>query len=146
MFGLPPLPRTLEASLRDLSSKKEDVRRSAIRDLTRLAEGSDAVRAKALPLLATALSSDEEPSVRTEAATALADLRAEECLPTLIVAVDPNDAGERLVDTLRGALARHCRVIPLRLSGIDAAGFAERYGDAALAAQLSTHLGGALAA
>jgi len=65
---------------------------------------------------------------------------------TLIVAVDPNDAGERLVDTLRGALARHCRVIPLRLSGIDAAGFAERYGDAALAAQLSTHLGGALAA
>ncbi len=88
------------------------MRRSAIRDLTRLAEGSDAVRAKALPLLATALSSDEEPSVRTEAATALADLRAEECLPTLLVAVeDPHSVVGQMALAALGEIG-DCRALP----------------------------------
>jgi hypothetical protein len=66
--------------------------------------------------------------------------------PTLLVAVDPNDAGERLYATLRGALGRYSRVVPLRLPGLDAAAYAERRGDAALARRLEDALGCRLAA
>lgn len=66
---------------------------------------------------------------------------------TLVVAVDPNDAGERLLATLRGALGRHTQVTPLRIPGVDVAAFAERHGDAALAERLGPRLGrGMLAA
>lgn len=53
--------------------------------------------------------------------------------PDLLVAVDPNAAGERLFDSLAGSLARYSRVTALRIFGFDAAGLAEARGDAALA-------------
>ena len=39
MLGLPPLPRTLDAALRDIAHERQHVRHSALRDLVRLAEG-----------------------------------------------------------------------------------------------------------
>jgi hypothetical protein len=64
--------------------------------------------------------------------------------PVLVAAVDPNDAGERLLSSLAGALGRYSRVLPLRCGEVDASGFAERHGDAALGALLSGVLEGAL--
>jgi hypothetical protein len=62
--------------------------------------------------------------------------------PLLVTAVDPNDAGERLLSSLTGALGRYSRVLPLRCGDLDVSGFAEQHGDAALAAILSSVLDG----
>jgi HEAT repeat protein len=91
MFAPSPLPRNLEASFRDLASEKPATRASAIRDVVRHALRSDAVRARALPLLERALKDDAAPGVRAEAAVALADVAAREALPTLLVAVEDDD-------------------------------------------------------
>jgi HEAT repeat protein len=87
MFGLPPLPRTLGAALRDVGHPKTDVRLSALRDLVRLAGGADG-RAEALGALERALSSDPLPGVRAEAAVALADADAVESVVALGAALD----------------------------------------------------------
>lgn len=87
MFALPPLPRTLPSTLRDLGSEKDSVRVSAITDLVRHAQASEEVRAQAISLLERALR-DESPHVRSESATALADLKANDALPQLLVAVE----------------------------------------------------------
>ncbi len=87
MFALPPLPRTLEASVRDLSSEKEAVRASAIIDLVRHAHLSDDVRSRAISLLVKALQ-DDSARVRSDAATAMADLGAQEALPHLLLLVE----------------------------------------------------------
>ena len=55
MFTPPPLPRTLEASLRDLGSARSVMRRGAIADLVRHARAEDDVRTRAIPLLEKAL-------------------------------------------------------------------------------------------
>ncbi len=91
MLAPPPLPRTIEASFRDLTAKKPQVRMSAIEDLARHATRDAVVRAKAVPLLARALS-DEIAGVRGAAAVALADVRAKEALPALQVAMEDDDA------------------------------------------------------
>jgi hypothetical protein len=93
MFAPPPLPRTLEASLRDLSSAKPQVRASAIADLVRHAEGAE-VRAKALPLLEARLG-DPSPAVRAAAAVALGDIDGREVLPALLLRVEDDDAHVR---------------------------------------------------
>ena len=90
MLAPPPLPRTLAASLRDLGSDKPQTRASAIRDLVRHASSSDETRAAAIPLFEKALR-DEAPIVRSGAAVALADLRAHEALPGLLIAVEDAD-------------------------------------------------------
>jgi len=95
MLAPPPLPRTLQASLRDLSSEKPAVRASAIRDLVRHAVADEATRAAALPRLESALKEDEAAEVRSAAALALADLRASEALPTLLLAVEDAHAHVR---------------------------------------------------
>lgn len=80
-----PLPRTLDASIRDLSEKSPMVRRSAIQDLGRHS------REEATPQIIEALLGalrDEDPLVRTEAAYCLGDARAKEALAALLVAVD----------------------------------------------------------
>ncbi len=94
MLAPPPLPRTLEASLRDLGSAKPEVRASAIGDLIRHARADEAVRKQALPKLE-ALLADAHPGVRGAAAVALGDLGASELLPKLLVAVDDDDAHVR---------------------------------------------------
>jgi HEAT repeat protein len=92
VLGLPPLPRTLEAALRDLSSKKPDVRGSAVRDLMRYA---DEAREQVIRALEGVLREDEDPRVRALAATGLSDADAKEALPTLLVAVEDKDAHVR---------------------------------------------------
>jgi HEAT repeat protein len=90
-----PLPRNLEASFRDLTSEKASTRASAIRDVVRHALRSDTTRDRAIPVLEKALKSDRVPAVRAEAAVALADVAAHEALPTLLVAVEDDDAHVR---------------------------------------------------
>ncbi|MBK8257808.1 MAG: HEAT repeat domain-containing protein [Polyangiaceae bacterium] len=88
MLGLPPLPRTLPAALRDISSKKPEIRAEAIRDLVR--HSADA-RSEAVRAVEGALR-DTDPRVRGAAATALSDMEAKESLPALLVAVEDDDA------------------------------------------------------
>ncbi len=90
MLHPPPLPRTLEASLRDLSSDKPHTRASSIKDLARHATGDDALRARALPLFEKALK-DDHAGVRGAAAVALADVKGVEALPSLLAAVEDVD-------------------------------------------------------
>lgn len=87
MLSPPLLPRTLEASLRDLDSKKPEMRAAAIEDLVRHARGDAAIREKAIPLLTKRLE-DEQGAVRSAAAVALGDLDATEAVTSLLVAVD----------------------------------------------------------
>jgi HEAT repeat protein len=91
MFAPQPLPRNLEASFRDLGSDKAATRVSAIRDVVRHALRSDDTRGRAIPKLERALKEDTSPSVRSEAAVALADIGASEALPILLFAVEDDD-------------------------------------------------------
>ncbi len=91
MLAPPPLPRTLEASLRDLSSQKAPSRAGAIVDLVRYASADAPTRAEALPRIERALR-DEAPTVRAAAAVALGDLGAVEALPALLVCIEDGDA------------------------------------------------------
>ncbi len=95
MFAPSPLPRTLEASFRDLGSTSYATRASAIRDIVRHALADAGTRSRAVPLLERALSSDGASSVRAAAAVALADLGAGEALATLLVAVEDEDPNVR---------------------------------------------------
>jgi HEAT repeat protein len=90
-----PLPRNLDASLRDLGSERASTRASAIRDLVRHAQRSDTTRERAIPALERALRDDDTPAVRSEAAVALADLTAHEALATLLVAAEDDDGHVR---------------------------------------------------
>ena len=87
MLSPPLLPRNLEASLRDLDSKKPEMRAAAIEDLVRHARSDAAVREKAIPLITKRLE-DEQGLVRSAAAVALGDLDATEAVTSLLVAVD----------------------------------------------------------
>jgi HEAT repeat protein len=95
MFSPSLLPRTLEASFRDLGSAKATTRASAVRDVVRHAACNDAARARAIPELESALRADPSAAVRAEAALALADVSANEALATLLVAVEDEDAHVR---------------------------------------------------
>ena len=92
MLAPPPLPRTLDACLRDLGSERGKTRASAVNDLVRHALLSDAVRAKALPRIEAVLKEDAAPEARGAAAIALGDLGAGEALAALLVAIEDPDA------------------------------------------------------
>jgi len=94
MLAPPPLPRTLEASFRDLSSTRPEARASSIEDLVRHAARDADVRLRAIPLLERALT-DEVAGVRSAAAVALADLKARDALPALLVAIEDADGHVR---------------------------------------------------
>jgi len=79
-----PLPRTLEAAVRDLGEKKPEVRASAVRDLAKHAETD---RERVVQGLERALS-DAHALVRATAAETLGALEARESLPKLLVAVE----------------------------------------------------------
>lgn len=93
MFRPPPLPRTLEAALRDLSSVKPAVRVEAAHDLVAHAEGD--ARERTIRALEGALRRDTAPDVRAAAATALADAGATEALPSLLLAIEDDDVHVR---------------------------------------------------
>ncbi|HEY2513863.1 MAG TPA: HEAT repeat domain-containing protein [Polyangiaceae bacterium] len=95
MLAPPPLPRTLDAALRDLGSERAETRASAIADAVRHAALHDGVRARVLPLLETALKDDPAPGPRSAAAVGLGDLGAVEALPALLVAIEDADVHVR---------------------------------------------------
>jgi HEAT repeat protein len=95
MLAPSPLPRSLEASFRDIGSERPATRASAIRDLVRHALAADAVRARAIPALERLLRDDGAAAVRSEAAVALADLGAREGLSALLVSVEDADPAVR---------------------------------------------------
>jgi HEAT repeat protein len=99
MLGLPQLPRTLEAALRDLEHQREHVRQSALRDLIRLAR-EPATRANAVPGIERALRRDASAAVRMAAALALADVEAREAESALLGALADADLGVRQFATL----------------------------------------------
>lgn len=82
MFKLAPLPRTVEAALRDARHRDLKVRKSALRDLVSLARGPE--RQKVLDRLGSMLKNDESVEVRADAAVALADARADGAVPSLV--------------------------------------------------------------
>ena len=105
MFAPTPLPRNLEASFRDLASEREATRASAVRDVVRHSLRSDAIRARAIPRLATLLREDPSPPVRAEAAIALADVCADDALPVLLFAVeDENEHVRQMALTALGEI------------------------------------------
>jgi HEAT repeat protein len=91
MFRPPPLPRTLEAALRDITSPKAAVRADAARELV---PHAGAARERVTRALEAALR-DKDASVRAAAAIALADIDGREALPSLLVAVEDDDAHVR---------------------------------------------------
>ncbi|MDB4944059.1 MAG: repeat protein [Labilithrix sp.] len=111
MLAPPPLPRTLEASFRDLDSTKGEVRASAIHDLLRHARADASVRERAIPRLEERLS-DQVAKVRAAAAVGLADLVATSAVPALLRGVDDDDAYVRqMALTALGELA-DARALP----------------------------------
>jgi hypothetical protein len=86
MLGLPPLPRTLEAALRDIAHERPHVRKATLRDLVRLAESPG--RPRAIAALGGALLRDPSAEIRAEAAIALADCRAHEARAELVAGLD----------------------------------------------------------
>lgn len=113
MFGWDPLPRTLEAALRDARDPKQWVRLSAVRDLARYTESPG--KEQAVETLRRALEEDASAEVRGAAAVALADVGAEGSTGVLVGAtLDRADhvrqmallaLGEIGVGTEGGALA-----------------------------------------
>jgi HEAT repeat protein len=105
MLAPPPLPRTVEASFRDLDAARPEVRASSIEDLARHAVRDPVVRARALAPIERALR-DDVAGVRSAAAVALADLRAKEALPALQVAMeDPSDHVRQMAIAALGEIA-----------------------------------------
>lgn len=84
-LGYDPLPRNLEAALRDVRDPKAWVRLSAVRDLARHAEGAGTEQV--ISALISCLESDASAEVRGAAALALADARAEGATPGLLSAL-----------------------------------------------------------
>lgn len=87
MLGLPPLPRTLPAALRDIQHATEAVRLSAVRDLVRLSR-FPGERPAAIGALDRALLEDKSSECRAEAAVALADSDAAESRDVLLAALE----------------------------------------------------------
>ncbi|MCS6898224.1 MAG: HEAT repeat domain-containing protein [Myxococcales bacterium] len=109
MLQPPPLPRTLEAALRDLRDPSPAVRASAVVDLPRYL---DTDRFLVIAALRQALE-DPHPTPRATAATALGEHRVEECVDDLVRLVEDPDTlpGQMALDALgeigtEGALRR----------------------------------------
>lgn len=92
MLGFTPLPRTLEAALRDVADARPQIRLATLSDLKRHAREAKTEARLALVLR---LEGDPEPQVRAAAALALADIDAEDQLPALVKASADADARVR---------------------------------------------------
>lgn len=92
MLGFTPLPRTLEAALRDVGDERPQVRLATLSDLKRHAREA---KSEARQALVARLKDDPEPQVRAAAALALADIDADDYLPALVTATSDADAHVR---------------------------------------------------
>jgi HEAT repeat protein len=102
MWQLAPLPRKLDAAIRDLGDAKAKVRASAIGDLSRFSEGEqrDTVIRELLRMLR-----DEDGEVRAQAATALGDAAATEAvMPLLVMIEDDHPLARQLAVEALGAI------------------------------------------
>lgn len=84
MLGLKQLPRTLQAALRDVDSKRREVKLSALRDLGRLAREGDAGERSAALEGMSRLLGDSEGIVVGQTALELADVGARESVAELV--------------------------------------------------------------
>lgn len=117
MLGFTPLPRTLEAALRDAQHVRADVRLAALSDLKRHARAG---LASALEQLQSRLA-DPEPQVRAAAALALADIDARGAVEPLIQATNDGDPGVRQMALLalgELAAAQHAAACAAALRGL----------------------------
>jgi HEAT repeat protein len=118
MLGFTPLPRTLEAALRDAEHARADVRLATLADLKRHArEGSEAAR----KLLVRQLAADPEPRVRAGAALALADIDAFGEISALVNATGDQDPSVRQMALLGvGELAppEHAEALAVATRGL----------------------------
>jgi hypothetical protein len=89
MLGLPPLPRTIAAALRDAEHSDVRVRLSALRDLVRHTRGVE--RERATIALIALLRSDPLAELRAEAAVALADAQATGARTALLAALEDRE-------------------------------------------------------
>jgi HEAT repeat protein len=89
MLGLPPLPRTIGAALRDAEHPEARVRLSALADLVRLTRGPE--RERAIIAIIALLRSDPRAELRAEAAVALADAEATGARTALLAALDDSE-------------------------------------------------------
>ncbi len=141
MLAPPPLPRTLDAALRDLASPRAETRASALPDLVRHALSSDDVRARAIPLATAALTKDESPRVRSAAAVALGDLRADSALPALLVAIEDPDVHVRQMALNALGEIGDLRAVPRLARALDDARPEVRYQAVIAYARLATDAG-----
>lgn len=118
MFPLAPLPRNVEAALRDASHAKLRVRLSALDDLGRLATGPD--RDRVVRVLMKLLANDPSAEVRARAAIALADAKAESAGATLIAAAQ-GDSDEKVKQMAILALGELGAGDPARLATVRSA-------------------------
>ncbi len=88
MFGPTPLPRTFDASLRDVVSEHARVRVSAFVDLARYAFDDAPSRSRAVAAIERGVLRDDDARVRVAAVEAAAEWRASELVPALVVAVE----------------------------------------------------------
>jgi HEAT repeat protein len=93
VFGFHPLPRNLNAALRDSEHPRREVRLSALRDLVRHARGNE--RERAVLALIERLRSDPETELRAQAAVSLADADAVEALEPLLAAARQGETAVR---------------------------------------------------
>jgi HEAT repeat protein len=118
MLGFTPLPRTLEAALRDAQHARPDVRLAALADLKRHARsGQDSAQGA----LVTRLKADPEPQVRAAAALALADIDARGVLGALVDASqddDPNVRQMALLGVGELAEAEHAEARAVAMRGL----------------------------
>lgn len=88
MFGPTPLPRTLEASLRDVSSDDAKVRASAFADLARHTDADGVARTRIVAALERGILREDDVRVRVAAVLAVADLEATEVVPAVLMATE----------------------------------------------------------
>lgn len=85
LFALPPLPRNLSAALRDLASKRDEIRQSALVDLVHYVDTSE--RPEIVAAVRRVLLSDPQAEVRSIAALVIADGQLRELSAELLTAL-----------------------------------------------------------
>jgi len=114
LFEIAPLPRTLEATLRDAESARVEVRKSVLRDLVRHSDGE--AKHAVLAALCRLLRTDSSGEVRALSAIACADTAQPEVVADLLDALE--DAEPKVTQFVLLALGEFRDVGPLALERI----------------------------